>query len=110
MQTVLYRKGSVHLTKSYSLKMPYFLYEHQKQDTFGAYRLWIVFVFFRFILKASLRKAFLLYQAKSRFHLELDSKVQISTDINKENEGYADLSLMRLQSKLAQSTSGYGLQ
>ncbi|MDQ3083204.1 MAG: hypothetical protein M3Q77_00130, partial [Thermoproteota archaeon] len=36
--------GSVHLTKSYRLKMLYLLYDYQKQNTFKVRILWSVFV------------------------------------------------------------------
>ena len=41
--------GSVHLTKSYTLKILYLLYDYQKQNTFKVRILWSVFVFFRSI-------------------------------------------------------------
>lgn len=45
-----------------------------------------IFLFFRPIVKKNLWKTCLFYQTKSRFYLELDSKIQASKDIVKEKE------------------------
>src|SRR5205085_6268326 len=72
--------------KSYSLKMLYLFCEFKKQNTFRIYWICSIFLFFRPIVKKNLRKACLFYQTKSRFYLELDSKIQASKDIVKEKE------------------------
>ena len=70
-------KGSVHLRKVYSLEMPYFICEFQKKNTLRIYWRWFIFLFFRsFFKKDSKQIIGLIYQKKSCFHLELDTKVQ----------------------------------
>ena len=69
--------------------MPYLVHELKKQNAFSVYWLCHIFLFFRIIIKANSRKTavFLFYQAKSRFYRELmDSKVQTTKDIIKENK------------------------
>jgi hypothetical protein len=49
--------------------------------------LWFVFVFFRLVPEESISKAFMLYQAKPRFCIELDSKLSAQKNIFKKKEG-----------------------
>ena len=73
--------------KSYSLKTLYLFCEFKKkQNTFRIYWICSIFLFFRPIVKKNLWKTCLFYQTKSRFYLELDSKIQASKDIVKEKE------------------------
>ena len=66
--------------------MLYLFCEFKKQNTFRIYWICSIFLFFRPIVKKNLWKTCLFYQTKSRFYLELDSKIQASKDILKEKE------------------------